>query len=77
MTPDRPNPWMAQGSPLPPPSGVTPGNPYGNRPMSTPIPKAQRSPNRTLRAAVVGGLVGAVVSAGVAFGTVKLTDNTS
>lgn len=77
MTPDRPNPWMAQGSPLPPPSGVTPGNPYGNRPTSTPAPKARRSPNRTLRAAVVGGLVGAVVSAAVAFGTVKLTDEST
>ena len=77
MTPDRPNPWMAQGSPLPPPSGVTPGNPYGNRPTPTPAPEARRSPNRPLRAAVVGGLVGAVVSAAVAFGTVKLTDEST
>ena len=73
MTPDRPNPWMPQGSPLPPPTAGGPGYPYGNRPAPVPAPKEPRSPNRTYRAALAGGLVGALVSAGVAFATVELT----
>lgn len=77
MTPDRPNPWMPQGSPLPPPSAGGPGYPYGHRPAPAPAPQEPRSPKRTYRAALAGGLVGALVSAGVAFATVQLTDNST
>jgi S1-C subfamily serine protease len=43
-------------------------------PLPPPPPPANRS-RHTTRAALVGGLVGAVVAGGVAFGTVKVTDN--
>src|SRR6516225_3413870 len=42
-------------------------------PLPPPAPNAPRS-RHTTRAALVGGLVGAVVAGGVAFGTVKATD---
>ena len=71
---NQPNPWMQQGSPLPPPSSG-PGYPYGGQPAPRPTPGPSRPPHRPYRAALVGGLVGALVSAGVAFATVKLTDS--
>ena len=43
-------------------------------PLPPPAPPASRS-RHTTRAALVGGLVGAVVAGGVAFGTVKATEN--
>lgn len=77
MYPDRPNSWMPQGSPLPPPSTGGPGYPYGNRPTPPPAPEEPRSRPRTYRAAIAGGVVGALVSAGVALATVQLTDHTT
>lgn len=87
MSADRPNPWMPPGQQLPPPNSTQPANSpasasfnygeVGSRSLS-PLPGgpssgAPRERGRSLRSALVGGVVGAVVSAGVAFATVQLS----
>ncbi|HEX9258711.1 MAG TPA: trypsin-like peptidase domain-containing protein [Acidimicrobiales bacterium] len=52
-------------APVPAPSALLP----------PPPPPGKKPKHTTLRAAVVGGVVGAVVAGGVAFATVKLTDD--
>jgi S1-C subfamily serine protease len=49
-----------------------PAPPTGTLPPPEPVAP---QPRHTLRAGLIGGLVGAVVAGGVAFGTVKLTDD--
>ncbi|MEY4373636.1 MAG: hypothetical protein RL219_2405 [Actinomycetota bacterium] len=87
MSADRPNPWMPPGQQLPPPNSPQPTHSpagsslnygeVGSRPLSPPTSGpaggAPRERGRSLRAAFVGGVVGAVVSAGVAFTTVQLS----
>jgi S1-C subfamily serine protease len=58
----------------PPTAGFPPPSPpTGTLPPPAPV----APPRHTLRAGLIGGLVGAVVAGGVAFGTVKLTDDNS
>jgi putative serine protease PepD len=74
-----------QSPPLAPPTGefprtvtfeppVAPPAPLSaGEPVEAPAPTARR--HGSMRAAIIGGLVGAVVAGGVSFGTVKATDH--
>jgi len=91
MNSDPRNPWLSQGSPLPPPnfggqwppepqpSQSVPYRPVGEPGGGFPAPDPNRptSRRRVRQAAFAGGLVGAFVAAGVSVATVKLTEHST